>query len=77
VFAEQLAKFLEETKFPDGLSEGDLKFQTTLAVLVLTERASARLPGGFRILDIAAQGFHGGGPGPHLVETLKRFGINL
>lgn len=75
-FAKELAGFLKRTDFPAGLSEADIRLQTSLAVIVITSRASTKLKDAYTIADLASQGTHGGG-GPHktLAQALKDFGI--
>jgi hypothetical protein len=73
-FIDRLKVFLKDTD-PTGLSAEDIKYQTSLAVIVLTDRASKR-PGGYTILDLASQGTRGGGP-PHFPQALAGFGISL
>jgi hypothetical protein len=76
VFASELDGFLKRTNFPAGLSEADIRFQASLAVIVITSRASANLKDAYTIADLASQGGHGG-VGPHklLAHALKAFGI--
>jgi hypothetical protein len=75
-FADELRGFLERTK-PAGLPDADIRFQTSLAVIVITSRADANLKvGGYTVADLASQGLHGGvGPHKELAQALKGFGI--
>lgn len=75
-FIRQLADFLKQTAFSPGLSEADIRLQTSLAVVAITSRASANLKDGYTVADLASQGNHGGG-GPHraLAEALKELGM--
>jgi len=75
-FAKELADFLKRTNFPAGLSDADTRLQTSLAVIVVTSRASAKLKDAYTVADLASQGGHGG-VGPHkvLAQLLKGFGV--
>jgi hypothetical protein len=74
-FVRQLADFLNLTKFSPGLSDADIRLQTSLAVIAITSRATVSLKDPYTIADLASQGTHGGG-GPHkaLAEALKALG---
>jgi hypothetical protein len=75
-FAKELDNFLKRTNFPAGLSEADVRLQTSLAVIVITSRASTELKDGYTFADLASQGGHGGvGPHKALAQLLKGFGI--
>jgi hypothetical protein len=73
-FAKALLGFLKLTNAA-GLSDADIRFQTSLAVIVITDRADANLKvGGYTVADLASQGLHGGvGPHYELAEALKGF----
>ena len=76
VFAKELADFLKRTNFPAGLSDADIRLQTSLAVIVITDRANSNLKDGYTVADLASQGGHGGvGPHKGLAQLLKGFGI--
>jgi hypothetical protein len=75
-FAQALHDFLKRTD-PAGVSDEDMRMQTNLALLVIWNRASTHLAGGYSLLEPACQGPVIGGGGPHkrLEQLLRDFGI--
>ncbi len=71
-FVRELADFLKRTDFSAGVSDADIRLQTSLTVIAITSRATVSLKDPYTVADLASQGTHGGG-GPHkaLAQALK------